>query len=130
MYKRQVEIQGVTGYPAPLKLANILIEAPHFKCNRPIEIEVAAMNDLPFGVSLLLGNKMFEINANDISDVIYVNSTCRGQTEVATWRSNSKIKSDRVLTDLNDVIIIIAENQSRRISITVKIITRLKRRQP
>jgi len=67
---KTVEIQGVTGYLVTLKLANIRIEAPHFKCNRPIKIKVAAIQNLPFGVSLLLGNKMFKINANDISDVI------------------------------------------------------------
>jgi len=105
-----VEIQGVTGCPVTLKLANIRNEAPHFKCNRPIEIELAAMQNLPFWVSLLLGNKMFEINANDISDVIYVNSTFRERTEGDTWRSNSNLTSDRALADLNDVIIVQAEN--------------------
>jgi len=44
-----------------------------FNCNRPIEIEVKVMQNLPFGVALLLGNKMFEMNAADILDVVNVN---------------------------------------------------------
>ena len=53
---------------------------------------------------------MFEINAREISDVICVNSTFRGRTEGDIWRIDSNLISDRVLTDLNDVIIIHAES--------------------
>jgi hypothetical protein len=52
---KTVDVQGVTGFPVQLRLANIHIQAPHFKYENPIEIEVAAMPNLPFGVSLLLG---------------------------------------------------------------------------
>jgi len=68
------------------------------------------MQNLSFGVSLLLGNKMFEMNATDISDVINVNSTFGERIEGDTWRSNFNLTSDRVLADLNDVIIVQAEN--------------------
>ena len=45
------------------------------------------MQNLPFGVSLLLGNRMFEINAREISDAICVNSTFRERTEGDVWRT-------------------------------------------
>ena len=108
---KTVEIQGVTGYPVTLKLANILIEAPHFKCNRPIKIEVAAMQTLPFGVELLLGNKMFELNANDISDVVYVDQTYRERPQKDTEQSHAKLMPHRIRTGKNDVIIINAERK-------------------
>lgn len=68
-----LEIQGVLGPPSTVRMAEIFVQAPHFKCEQPIKIEVAAMPNLPFGVSLLLGNEMFENNKN-ISDVVSVNT--------------------------------------------------------
>jgi len=48
-------------------MAEICIQAPHFK--KPVKIEVAAIKKLPFGVSILLGNQMFQDKAQ-IKDVV------------------------------------------------------------
>jgi len=59
---------------------------------------------------LLLGNTMFEMNAKDISDVVYVNPTYKERTEHDTSPSNLELISDRVRTDVKDVIIMHAES--------------------
>ena len=119
-----VEVQGVTGFPVQLRLANILIQAPHFKCENPIEIEVAAMPNLPFGVSLLLGNEMFERNSGRISDVISFHTQDVAFVVDAECRSVSSVNPGLVCAEADDINLNRADAVTRKELFNVNVVNK------
>ncbi len=56
-----IELIGISGKPMKLKLAEIPIFSPKFKCEQAVTVEVAVSFDpLPWNVAILLGNDVFD----------------------------------------------------------------------
>jgi hypothetical protein len=65
-----VQISGIGG-KIEVQTANIMLWYPYFKCDRAVSVQVAVLQNLPYGADLLLGNDIFNVN-RDICDIISV----------------------------------------------------------